>query len=201
MNMLLLVAGRVSDTSVLTGVNLALIAAAMIVVVFGMLWGFRQKRRRAESERETRERQEEIAAAPPVERVAPTPAPRVEERSAVEPPIMAAPPPQPTPEPIATPPVAPAPPPLAEAPIGDAGGVPLTRLKGLGPKAAALLAERGVTDIAALAALSGAEAATIDAELGAFAGRMVKDRWHEQAQLLNAGDIAGYEATFGKLGS
>jgi hypothetical protein len=29
---------------------------------------------------------------------------------------------------------------------------------------------------------------------------MARDRWIEQAQLLAAGDRAGYEATFGKLG-
>ena len=76
----------------------------------------------------------------------------------------------------------------------------MTRLKGLGPKAAALLAERGVGDVAALAALPDAEAAALDADLGAFSGRMAKDRWHEQARLLAAGDVAAYEATFGKLG-
>jgi predicted flap endonuclease-1-like 5' DNA nuclease len=108
-------------------------------------------------------------------------------------------------EPPAPVPVAPAPPPLADTvpatptvdatPVGD-----LTILKGLGPKAAALLAERGVGDVAALAALSEADAAALDAELGPFRGRMARDRWHEQARLLTAGDRAGYEAIFGRLG-
>ena len=78
--------------------------------------------------------------------------------------------------------------------------MPLTRLEGLGPQAGALLAERGVSDVAALAALSDDEAAALDGDLGAFSGRMAKDRWHEQARLLAAGDVAAYEATFGKLG-
>ena len=29
---------------------------------------------------------------------------------------------------------------------------------------------------------------------------MMRDRWIEQAKLLSAGDRAGYEAAFGKLG-
>ncbi len=77
---------------------------------------------------------------------------------------------------------------------------PLTTLKGLGPKAAAMLAGRGVASIADLAALSPDQADALDADLGPFAGRMSRDRWHEQARLLASGDKAGYEAIFGKLG-
>lgn len=96
---------------------------------------------------------------------------------------------------------APAPsPPSAETapPTGDA--TDLTQIKGLGPKLAATLAERGITRVDQIAALSPAAAAELDAALGVFQGRMARDRWVEQARLLTAGDRAGYEAAFGKLG-
>lgn len=86
----------------------------------------------------------------------------------------------------------------AAAERGDAG--PLTRLKGLGPKAAARLADLGVTRIDQIAAWSEADAARIDAEMGSFRGRIARDRWVEQARLLAGGDIEAYEAQFGKLG-
>ena len=73
-------------------------------------------------------------------------------------------------------------------------------MKGLGPKAAALLGERGIGDVAGLAALSGCGCAAIDADLGAFSGRLSRDRWVEQAKLLTAGDVDAYEEEFGKLG-
>jgi predicted flap endonuclease-1-like 5' DNA nuclease len=76
----------------------------------------------------------------------------------------------------------------------------ITQLKGLGPKLAAALAELGFTRIDQIAALTPAEAEDLDARLGAFKGRMARDRWIEQAKLLTAGDKAGYEAAFGKLG-
>lgn len=88
-----------------------------------------------------------------------------------------------------------APPPL---PAADAR---LTQIKGLGPKAAAQLAGLGIASLDALAALDPTEAETIDAQMGSFKGRMVRDRWVEQARLLVAGDRAGFEATFGRLGS
>ena len=76
----------------------------------------------------------------------------------------------------------------------------LTQIKGLGPKLATTLAEQGITRVEQIAALTPAEAETLDAKLGAFRGRMARDRWIEQAKLLSAGDRAGYEAAFGKLG-
>lgn len=78
--------------------------------------------------------------------------------------------------------------------------MPVTRLKGLGPRIAARLEELGVTTVDQLAALDDREAADLDARLGPFTGRMMRDRWVEQARLLAAGDRAGYEAQFGKLG-
>jgi len=80
-----------------------------------------------------------------------------------------------------------------------AGG-DITQLKGLGPKLAATLAEHGYTRLDQIAALTPDQAAELDAQLGTFQGRMTRDRWIEQAKLLVAGDRAGYEAAFGKLG-
>ncbi len=85
------------------------------------------------------------------------------------------------------------------API-EAATHPLTTLKGLGPKAAARLAELGVSSVDQLATLSPDQIAAIDADMGSFAGRITRDRWVEQARLLAAGDIAGFEKAFGKLG-
>ena len=93
-------------------------------------------------------------------------------------------------------PSAPAP---APTPAVDHAAAPVTQLKGLGPKVAARLAELGVTTVGQMAALSEAEAQNIDAQLGAFTGRMGRDRWIEQSRLLAAGDKPGFEAVFGKL--
>ncbi|TCP33817.1 hypothetical protein [Sphingomonas sp. BK235] len=84
--------------------------------------------------------------------------------------------------------------------VDEPGAVPVTLLKGLGPKIAARLGELGITRVDQLAWLDDAEAAQLDAQLGAFAGRMERDRWRDQARLLAQGDRAGYEAQFGKLG-
>ncbi|CAN5330206.1 hypothetical protein BH10PSE15_BH10PSE15_18430 [soil metagenome] len=86
----------------------------------------------------------------------------------------------------------------APAPTPDAASE-LTQLKGLGPKLATTFADLGYTRIEQIAALTPGEAETLDAKLGAFQGRMARDRWIEQAKLLTAGDRAGYEAAFGKL--
>ena len=39
----------------------------------------------------------------------------------------------------------------------------------------------------------------LDAQLGPFAGRPARDGWVEQAKYLAAGDVAGFEARFGKV--
>jgi predicted flap endonuclease-1-like 5' DNA nuclease len=80
------------------------------------------------------------------------------------------------------------------------GGGSITQLKGLGPKIATRLGELGITQVDQLAWLDDQEAADLDAQLGAFQGRMERDRWREQARFLAQGDRAGYEAQFGKLG-
>ena len=91
-----------------------------------------------------------------------------------------------------------APPPVPIVPAGPPDE--LTRMKGLGPKAAGLLAGMGVTRYDQIAAWSAADVARIDARMGAFQGRIARDRWVEQAGFLAAGDIAGFEQRFGKLG-
>ena len=92
-----------------------------------------------------------------------------------------------------------APPPAADA-VAASEGDPLTRIKGLGPKAAARLAELGITRFDQIAALHDAAADRLDAQMGAFRGRLARDRWVEQARLLAAGETAAFEAQFGKLG-
>jgi predicted flap endonuclease-1-like 5' DNA nuclease len=110
----------------------------------------------------------------------------------VPPPIPAMPEPAPATPAAAEPAPAPAP----------AAGPPdeLTRMKGVGPKVAALLNGLGITRFDQIAAWDAADIARIDAELGAFKGRIARDQWVDQARLLAAGDTAGYEARFGKLG-
>lgn len=75
----------------------------------------------------------------------------------------------------------------------------LRRLKGIGPKLAALLTQLGITRYDQIAAWGPEEVAKVDAHLGTFKGRIVRDNWVEQAGFLAAGDTAGFEAKFGKL--
>ena len=85
--------------------------------------------------------------------------------------------------------------------LPGASGPPddLIKLKGVGPKLAAILNERGITRFEQIAKLSPGQVETLDASLGAFKGRFERDRIVEQADYLGRGDIDGYEATFGKL--
>lgn len=69
----------------------------------------------------------------------------------------------------------------------------------MGPKLNLLLIELGVTRYAQIASWSDADIAAIDAKLGNFKGRPVRDQWVDQARYLAAGDLAGYEAKYGKL--
>jgi predicted flap endonuclease-1-like 5' DNA nuclease len=95
--------------------------------------------------------------------------------------------------------VAPEPAPAVETPAEPSGTDDLTRLKGVGPKLATLLASLGVTRYAQIAAWTDADLDALDTKLGAFAGRPRRDAWVDQARLLAGGDTAGYEAKFGKL--
>ena len=75
----------------------------------------------------------------------------------------------------------------------------LQRLKGVGPKLAALLRAEGLTRYAQIAALGPEDLARLDLKLGAFKGRLHRDRVVEQAGFLARGDVSGYEAAFGRL--
>lgn len=88
---------------------------------------------------------------------------------------------------------------IAPASPSESAGDDLTRIKGLGPKLAARLAELGITRFDQIAGWDDAALAEIDAQLGNFAGRPARDGWVEQAKFLAAGDTAGFEAKFGKL--
>ena len=90
--------------------------------------------------------------------------------------------------------------PASSAPAAATASNSITQLKGLGPKIATRLGELGITTVDQLAWLDDQEAAELDTKLGAFQGRMERDRWREQARFLAQGDRAGYEAQFGKLG-
>lgn len=91
--------------------------------------------------------------------------------------------------------------PVPDAPIPAPGsGDDLTRIKGLGPKISGLLGEFGVTTFAQIAAWTPEEVERIDARLGRFSGRIVRDQWVEQAKLLAAGDEPGFAARFGNNG-
>lgn len=72
-------------------------------------------------------------------------------------------------------------------------------LKGIGPKLADMLHARGFTSFAQLAHLTPEEIDLLDQELGAFRGRIRRDRIVEQAVYLARGDVDGFEEHFGKL--
>lgn len=169
----------------ITVTHVVLIAIAAVLMVLVIVYGMRLSRRR----REAREQVEADFAIAERHGATAQPATSVEA------------------EPVVSADV----PPAEEAPAipsSEPGGgetqpafaTDLTQIKGLGPKLAAALAERGITRVDQIAALSPDAAADLDAGLGAFQGRMARDRWIEQAKLLSAGDRAGYEAAFGKLG-
>jgi predicted flap endonuclease-1-like 5' DNA nuclease len=74
-------------------------------------------------------------------------------------------------------------------------------LKGIGPKLADALHDLGFHRFDQLAQLTPTEIERIDAQLGAFRGRLTRDRIVEQADYLARNDIDGYEQKFGKLTS
>jgi len=76
----------------------------------------------------------------------------------------------------------------------------IRRLKGVGDKFAAALDTLGLGSIVRLARLTPDEATDADTRLGAFNGRVARDRLVEQAALIDEGRMTEYEARFGKLG-
>lgn len=100
--------------------------------------------------------------------------------------------PEPAPAPVAAP--------GGERPaVAPATGEPddLRRIKGIGPKLAALLTSLGVTRFDQIAAWTEADIAEVDRFLGGFAGRIARDSWVEQAGYLARGDVEGFQARFG----
>lgn len=117
---------------------------------------------------------------------APTPVPAATAAPAAAPPQSAA-PPQP----------ADLPSPFLAAPEGTADD--LMRIKGIGPKLSARLAELGVFHYAQIAGWTPEQLAAVDAQLGNFQGRPERDQWQSQARLLASGDVKAYERAHGKL--
>jgi predicted flap endonuclease-1-like 5' DNA nuclease len=89
--------------------------------------------------------------------------------------------------------VPPAPPPSASD--GDNLGL----IKGVGPRLIAQLHTLGITRFDQLGHLDDAGIASLDAQLTGFTGRISRDNWVEQARLLADGDVAAFEAKYGKL--
>jgi len=173
-------------------VHIALMVVLAIAAILVIWWGSVLRRRRRQADEQVAENREIAedagATAPPA-----VGSPMGDDVPAVP---AAAPDPAPEAVPEAAPVVAR---PVPEIVSASSGGSELTQLKGLGPKLATTLAELGYTRIDQIADLTPAEADALDARLGAFQGRMARDRWIEQARLLAAGDRAAYEAQFGKL--
>lgn len=75
----------------------------------------------------------------------------------------------------------------------------LCMIKGVGPKLAEALQGLGFTRYEQLAHLTPTEIERLDSQLGAFRGRISRDRIVEQADYLARGDTDGFEQRFGKL--
>jgi len=87
----------------------------------------------------------------------------------------------------------------AELPGAGGPADELMKLKGVGPKLAEMLNQRGIMTFAQIAKLSPGQVEALDESLGAFRGRLARDRVIEQADYLARGDIEGYQAKFGSL--
>lgn len=85
--------------------------------------------------------------------------------------------------------------------LPGASGPPddLQRLKGVGPKFAALLNQFGIIRFDQLARLSEGDIEQLDKHLGPFRGRLERDQIPLQAEYLARGDEDGFEQRFGKL--
>lgn len=85
--------------------------------------------------------------------------------------------------------------------LPGASGPPddLAQLKGIGPKLAALLNDKGLTRFDQIAQLAPGQVEALDDQLGAFRGRLTRDKVVDQADYLARGDIDGFEQKYGKL--
>ena len=93
---------------------------------------------------------------------------------------------------------------IISAPVHGAleGDVPrddLCLIKGVGPKFAVALHDLGFNRFEQIAGLSATEIERLDPQLGAFRGRIERDRIVEQADYLARSDTDGFEQRFGKL--
>jgi predicted flap endonuclease-1-like 5' DNA nuclease len=79
------------------------------------------------------------------------------------------------------------------------GADELCMIKGIGPKFEDALNAIGFTRFEQLAHLTPTEVERLDTQLGAFSGRIARDRIVEQADYLARNDIDGFEQRFGKL--
>jgi predicted flap endonuclease-1-like 5' DNA nuclease len=75
----------------------------------------------------------------------------------------------------------------------------LCLIKGVGPKFADALRGMGFNRFDQLARLTATEIERLENQLGAFRGRIARDRIAEQADYLARGDTDGFEQRFGKL--
>jgi predicted flap endonuclease-1-like 5' DNA nuclease len=140
-------------------------------------------------------------AAAPAVKAAPAPKPKVAPAAkpkAAPAAKKAAPAPAAKPKAVAKPKAAP-----KAKPVPAKPSIPddLALLKGVGPKLVAQLKTLGITSFEQVASWSTSDIAEIDSKLGVFAGRITRDNWVDQAKLLVAGDIAGFEKKYGALGS
>ena len=78
-------------------------------------------------------------------------------------------------------------------------GDDLCRMKGVGPKFADALHGLGFFRFEQIAHLTPTEIERLDRQLGAFSGRITRDRIVQQADYLARGDVDGFEQRFGKL--
>ena len=75
----------------------------------------------------------------------------------------------------------------------------LCMIKGVGPKFADALRGLGFVRFEQIAHLTPTEIERIDNQLGAFRGRISRDKVVEQADYLARNDVDGFEQRFGKL--
>lgn len=172
--------------------NLLLLAGVLLfigcyVYIFFAKKGFvRRRNARLDAERAAKAQ----ASAPAAPLAPPPSAPTVAPPAAVPPEVAPAPGPAAAPQGDSASPFLPAP----DGPADD-----LSRIKGIGPRLSARLAELGVFHYRQIAGWTPDQLAAVDAQLGTFQGRPERDQWQSQARLLASGDVKAYERAHGKL--